>query len=289
MKIKNLITLLITVLTIACCAIPASASIPEDYYNQRKIPETRQKPRLVDDADILTQDEEEKLLQKLDRISENNQVDVVVVTIKSLGSRSPREYADDYYDYNGFGFGPNKDGFVLLLAMDSRDRWFSGKGFGIEIYTDYGQQDMWDKVTPLLSSGDYYEAFNTYADLSLEFIQYAKNGTPFDVATAKKLRPKSAFPPPIWICIAIGGGAIIALIYCMLQKGQLTSVTMQHGARDYFREGSFKLTGGRDTFLYKSVSKTYIPPSDSSGRSGGGTSTHSSSSGSFHSGSGGKF
>ena len=58
-------------------------------------------PRLVDDADLLTNSEESELLDLLDEISERQKVDVVVVTVDSLEGKSPMAFADDFYDYNG--------------------------------------------------------------------------------------------------------------------------------------------------------------------------------------------
>lgn len=315
MKIRKLFALLFAAAVAFCCALPAAAAgagIPDEYYNQRKIPDTRQKPRLVDYGDILSDEEEKKLLERLDSISEAESVDIVIVTLHSLGSRTPMEYADDYYDYNGFGFHQTKDGFVMLIAMNTRDRWISGTGFGISVYTDYGQQQMWNRVTPLLSAGRYYDAFDTYINISQDYIRQAKSGKPYDAPPAKQNNDQNTqnnrnsndpygstsqreiMPEAKWIIYAIVGGAVIAFIYCSAVKRQLTSVSMQHGAKDYFRDGSFELTDCRDTFLYKDVSKVYIPPSSSSSsssshHSSGGTRTHSSSSGSRHSGSGGKF
>ena len=62
-------------------------------------------PRLVDGADLLTDSEETALRDKLDEISERQQVDLVIVTTDSLEGKSPMEFADDFYDYNGYGFG----------------------------------------------------------------------------------------------------------------------------------------------------------------------------------------
>ena len=279
---KKIITALAAAFMMVFTAVTAYAEIPDLYYNDRTIPDERLKPRLVDDADILSDSEEVKLLEKLDSISEAHQIDVAVVTINSLGDRTPQEYADDYYDYNGFGFGSERDGFVMLLAMDSRDRWFSGCGNGISIFTDYGQEYMWDQVTPKLSDGDYYEAFATYADISDKFITEWEKGTPYD--TNHKVKGKLHFG---WYIAAVVGGLLIGLIHAEMVKAELTSVSMQHGAEDYVRPNSFALSVKRDTFMYKNVSREYIERSSSSG--GGGTSTHSSSSGSSHSGSGGKF
>ena len=55
-------------------------------------------PRLVDGADLLTDSEETALRDKLDEISERPQVDMVIVTTDSLEGKSPKEFADDYYD-----------------------------------------------------------------------------------------------------------------------------------------------------------------------------------------------
>ena len=265
-------------------AIPAFASIPEEFASTRTIPAERLKPRLVDDADIIPELAESALLKKLDRISEEYQIDVVIFTCYSLGDRSPQAYADDYYDYNGFGFGQSKDGFVLMLSMEERDRWFSGCGKGIEIFTDYGQQFMWDQILPELKKGDYAEAFDEFADISEDFIKEWQKGTPYDVNHKAKGRLH-----PGWILGSLIGGAVIGLIVSESIKAQLTSVSMQHGADDYIRKGSFKITVKRDNFLYKNVTRTRIESSSgSSGRSGG-TSSHHSSSGHSHSGSGGKF
>ncbi len=262
--------------------IPVFASIPDEYYSTRTIPTERQKPRLVDDADILSDSEESKLLEKLDRISEEYSIDVVIFTCYSLGDRSPQAYADDYYDYNGFGFDQSRDGFVLMLSMEERDRWFSGCGKGIEIFTDYGQDFLWDQILPELKDGDYYEAFDEYADISEQFIQEWQKGTPYDVDHRAKGKLHYG-----WYIGAIVGGAVIGFIISESIKSQLTSVSMQHGADDYIRKNSFKVNIQRDNFLYKNVSRTHIERS--SGGGGGGTSTHHSSSGSSHSGSGGKF
>ena len=58
-----------------------------------EIPQDRQLPRLVDDADLLTDSEEQELNTELDEISEKQQCDVVVVTENSLDGKSAQDYA----------------------------------------------------------------------------------------------------------------------------------------------------------------------------------------------------
>lgn len=69
------------------------------------IPQERLQPRLVDQADLLTDTQEDSLQKELDDISNKLDFDVAIVTVDSTGSRTPQAFADDYYDYNGFGMG----------------------------------------------------------------------------------------------------------------------------------------------------------------------------------------
>lgn len=77
-------------------------------------------PRLADNAGLLTDSEQSQLLNKLDEISDRQQVDVVVVTTDSLKGKTPEAYADDFYDDNGYGYGADCDGVLLLVSIQKR-------------------------------------------------------------------------------------------------------------------------------------------------------------------------
>lgn len=264
-------------------AVSAEGLIPDEYYEAQEWAPERLKPRVLDDADILSDSEESLLLDKLDRISEEHGVDVVLLTIDSLGNRTPNLYGDDYFAYNGFGQGGEHDGFMLLLSMEDRDWAIVTHGSGIRIFTDYGQDYLMDQIGPELRRDEFYDAFDEYADISEMFIQEWEKGTPFD--TDHKVGGGKL--PFYWIFIALLGGGLVGLVYSLSVKSQLTSVKMQRGADDYIRQGSFQVTGSRDTFLYSKVTRERID--SGSGGGGGGSSTHSHSSGSSFGGSHGKF
>ena len=59
--------------------------------NAQTIPEERQMPRLVDDADLLDSTEEILLEEKLDEISERQQCDIAVVTVNGLSGKRDRK------------------------------------------------------------------------------------------------------------------------------------------------------------------------------------------------------
>ena len=83
--------------------------------------ETGQKERLADEAGLLEPAEQAEIEEELDRVSEKYQCDVVIVTTDTLMGKTPRAYADDYYDFNGYGYGSEKDGVLLLVSMEDRD------------------------------------------------------------------------------------------------------------------------------------------------------------------------
>ena len=83
--------------------------------------------RIVDDADVLTDEEEAKLRAKLDEISERQKFDVVINTINGGNYSSIVDYADDYFDYSRFSDSASKlnDGVVLVMDYGSRDFYIS--------------------------------------------------------------------------------------------------------------------------------------------------------------------
>ena len=232
-------------------------------------------PRLVDQADLLTDAQEASLLSKLDSISNRQGMDVVVVTADTLDGKSPMAYADDFYDYNGYA----EDGILLLVSMEDSDWWISTAGYGITAFTDAGIEYLGNRFVPSLSDGDYAGAFEIYADHCDEFITQAKTGDPYDTHNL----PKEPFDFLLNLAISFVIGLVIAAIATAVMKGKLKSVRAQAGASGYVKNGSMNVTHRQDLFLYRDVNRT-AKPKDSSG-----SSTHTSSSGRSHGGGGGKF
>ena len=224
-------------------------------------------PRVVDDANLMSDYDKSQLELRLREISTKQEMDLVVVTANTLGGKSPMEYADDYYDYNGY----TDDGALLLVSMEDRDWWISTKGYGMQAFTLAGIDYIGEKITPDLGDANYYDAFVRFAELADQFITEAKNGNVYDTGNLPK-EPLSL----IWIPIA-------------LLLGMLKSVRPKASAADYIRDGSFQLKTDRDMFLYRTVSRTARPKNNSSSGSSSGSGSHTSSSGSTHGGGGGKF
>lgn len=229
--------------------------------------------KVVDGADLLSSAEEEKLQERLSGIAEKYQCDVVVATTNSCEGKSPRDYTDDFYYQNGYGYGDDINGIILMVSMKERKFHLATRGkANTVIFTDYGLEKIDELITGYLSDGEYSEAFLKFADLAENFIKEAEKDEPFDVDHKYK-EPMSV---GVRILISVGVGLFAAVLVVVVLFMQLKSVAPKHEAQEYVREGSFRVTRERDIFLYRTVRRQKIEK-DNGG--GGGSSSHSTSDG----------
>ncbi len=130
-----------------------------------------EKVYVIDNAGLLSEQEAADLEEKLERISGELQADIVVLTENDIDGQDVVAYADDFFDYNGYGQGEHYDGVLLFLEMETRTWYISTSGSGIRAFTDDRIQDAGDEMVPYLSDGDYYGAFDRYADLAVEYFR----------------------------------------------------------------------------------------------------------------------
>lgn len=282
MKNKNkIVTALLTLLMGITFAVSTALAVTADAAGNRL--------RIVDQADLLSDSEEAVLSDKLDEISERQQVDVLVVTAGSLAGASVVDYADDFYDDNGYGFGAEKDGILFLISMEERDWYISTSGYGITVFTDAGLEYMSEKILPYLSDGEYAEAFHIFAEQCDDYITQARTNIPYDTDNI----PTDPFSPLGALMIAVVVGFVIALIVTGIMRLSLRSVHSQPAADNYMKRESMRFTKQYELFLYRNITRTEKPkdnsPSNRSPNKSGGSSTHISSSGKTHGGRGGKF
>ncbi len=250
---------------------------------------------VFDYLEYLTEDEVVALQGTIDGIATTHKLDVVIVITDDTEGKSSMEYADDYYDYNGFGLDDEFSGLLMLINMDEREVWFSTTGKAIRIFTDFRISSMVNSSIGYLGDADFYGAcedflsdVNFYAILGIpdnqhtvddDIPHYYTKETYFDKVL------KVAINPLVYI-VTIAIAVIVTLIIASGNKGKNTVTN-----KTYETDGSFKLNVSNDVFLRESVTKVRIE-SSSSGGSGGGSgrsSSHSGSSGRSHGGGGGRF
>lgn len=250
---------LLTFFVILCLIIPASASTP----------------LVVDNAELLSAQEEQALASQLENLQNTLGIDVVVLTETSLGGTSPMAYADDYFDYNGYG----RDGALLLLDMGGRNWWISTAGSCI---ASVNADTIGDYIVPYLSDGEYYAAFSLFAQLVKTAMEHPDNKGEYIVDDYGNVH----FQPKVthwydgwWQCLL--AGALIGGIAVAVMASGMKSVRFKNSASDYVDRDSLELTRQEDVFLYQTISKRAKP------KNNGGS--HRGSSGRSHGGGGGRF
>lgn len=255
---------------------------------------------IKDDLDYLTADEIESIQWEIDQVGSAHDLDVVIVITDQTEGKSSRDFADDYFDYNGFGMGEDASGLLLLINMEAREVLISTSGKAIDIFTDSRIDSILDAVAPNLTDENYYNA-------SMEFIsqvgKYAQLGIPQgqyrqDEKDSSPGVPQGEYPPsyssntywdravglmatPLVYFIAL----VIAILATVIaSSGNKGKVTVSN--RTYEEGGSFLLTDKRDDFINQTVTRVRVANNNNSGGGGGRSSTHSGSSGRSHGGGG---
>lgn len=259
-------------------------------------------PRVVDEAELLTDREEKALSGTIHDLINRYQMDVVILTVDSLGYKSAQDHADDYYDGNGYGVGSDYSGVLLLISMEDRDWWISTCGDAIYAITDYGIESLFSEMSGYLSVNMFYEAFDAYLNALPEYFEAYTEGDPIDGYIGSYDGPGSYSPGTAEDVVYYGDGEssfvgrflvsfliglAAALITVLVMRGSMNTKRAQHSAAAYLKQGSYHLRVHRDLFLYSNVTKT--PRPKDTGSRGGGSSVHRSSGGRSHGGGGGKF
>ena len=238
---------------------------PLPAATEAALPENEQ--FLYDEADLLTDSEEEALVQKLEEVSHATNAQIVVVTLASMDGGNIDEFIDYLYDTMGFGYGENHDGVLLLVSLDPREYRILSNGYaGTAIGPD--QIDtLCDFMETYLPNGHYVAAFNSFADQCGEFLEYYQMGSPFKVGKN--------------LAISLIIGIIAGLIVAFVLKSQLKSVRKQDQAHRYVKPGSMTVDIQYDIFLYRTVTRTQKQKRVESTSSGSGDTARSKGGGTF--------
>lgn len=271
-------------------------------------------PLVVDDADILTAHEQASLESMLENIGRSHNMEIAVVTVNSTNGKSAMDYADDFYDYNGYGYGEDDDGVLLLIDMGAREWHITTHGSGTYYLDDYALYMIENAFIDDLSEGNYFAAFSTFAGMCDSYITSAKyasdSGTSSDHYTDT---PTTSFWDDDYyyddyeehdsggfsfdfILPSIIVGFIVSFIMVSIMKSGMKTVRSANSASDYMVNGSLSLRSQSDRYLYSNTVRTRRDTSShtgghhgSRGGFGGGSSVHRSSSGRSHGGRGGRF
>ena len=252
-----------------------------------EIPRTNKeapKERVYDYADVLTEEEEEKLRQHIAAAQTRLGIDIVLVTIDFSvegqeameqhnlryrdWERNMQDIADDFWDENRFGYNKGFEGDGVLLLHN----WYSGQN-GEHLSTSgsveraFSSRDI-DRVLDAVDAWydtNPYKAYRAYVDKVEDLMSGSLPAVPWPVVAVL----------PVFV----------ALVYTMshLKQSKAQNTT---AVNTYVAGGRPELRDKTDAFIRKSVvtRKIQTESSTGGGRSGGGGGHHTSSGGASHGG-----
>lgn len=222
--------------------------------------------RVYDQAGLFTQAEVQELEESVAEHRKSTQMDIVIVTTDDAQGKTSQAYADDFYDYNGFGEGSDNTGVLLLIDMDNRMAYMSTTGKAIQKFPDDTIQAITDKVASRLADGKYAQGARVFLKEVEDWVNPNLLGA-------------------VIACLIIGAACGAIAVVIVWRK-----YTHGHKEDQYvLSDNSYThLTSRDDVFLHKHV-VTHTISNNSGGGGGGGSSTHTSSSGTSHGGGGSSF
>ena len=266
-------------------------------------------PKVIDEAGLLTAEEITALEEELLSIEADYGLDAVILTVNSTGGMDIQEFADLYYENNGYGIGDGYDGMILAIDMGERHWQISTMGKGVTVLTEAALDIMEPQLVDIMGEGDFYNAFFMGYAENIRFFAdyYQQNGTPYDYGTAEDygnydetyddgsfsatdtgtslLQAAGTTLPPALIV-----GFVVSFIMARKEKSKLTSVHFEREADEYIRPNSLIITADRARYMYSNVVVTPRNDNNNNAHQGNaGSHVHVSSGGRSHGGRGGSF
>lgn len=215
--------------------------------------------RVYDPADLLTSAQATKLTDHMNQLSAENGVGLYLATYQAKGYYDDfigDEYCSQVRDLWG------EDAILLIITYDTSDGCYY-----YDMYT-YGHANSainQKEVNYVLDNPDVYD--------NLKGGNLAPGATAFFTWSAKAYDGRVGISYAIIFPVCLVIASVIGFFVCL---GVAASYRKRRPSVDYplDRYAKLALTDSRDIFAGKSVTRTYIPPSNSSSGSRGGGSSH---------------
>lgn len=249
-------------------------------HNVLLTPSINANEKIYDFAELLTEEEEKQLYDKVKEFIANTNLDLAIVTINSNVKDSTQEYADDFYDYNNFSI----DGLAFVIDMQNRIFYISTAGKAMLYYDDYRIEYILSALDQEMYNHEYFNACNTLISQLTEYYDsgFSDNADKYVIVGTQIYRKT---PYLLLSIIAVVSATIGTLILALRNK----KVKLAINSNDYFDNKAFEITKDTKELISSNTSRVYIPPTDSGGGGSSGGGFHSGSSGASHGGGGHRF
>ena len=242
----------------------------EDLEPQGTEPDGVDMHYIFDHSDLLSFEQWAELEARAEDISLRHGCGIYAAFVDDFteygGGDDVYETTYQLYHAGSLGMGEGRDGVIILLSMEERDYAMFIYGEQAEYAFDrYGAKQLEDRFLSDFGDNDWYTGLSHYLAACDEFLALAEEG-----------KPVRSSPLPF-----------VALIVCLILKGQMKSVRKGVEANVYAVAGGLALTDSYDHYTHTTESRTKIV--DESSKSGGGGGSTTSRSGGGGHGRSGKF
>ncbi|MBE5871831.1 MAG: TPM domain-containing protein [Lachnospiraceae bacterium] len=259
--------ILLGILLIAMIGVRLTHAPKEQVTYTRTNTECLTEERVFDEADRLTDAEEMSLREMIARKEQQIGCDIIFMTCNGHEGYI-RDFADDFYDNNKFGYdAPWGDGALFVADFETGDAWFCTTG---RVETRYSTS-MIDSMVELVCDdlrGDTCRAAMNYVDRLVRDMEHKSGDGILEI-----LKPLHV------VIFSLIVTVLFLLIQLAVNIGKKTTT-----ANTYVVGGHPNLRHKADTFLSKHTTSRKIESSSS-----GGGGHHISGGGHSHGGGGGHF
>ncbi|MEG7530508.1 MAG: TPM domain-containing protein [Hungatella sp.] len=297
MNVRMRIGQVFRILVVCCLMWMGSLTV---WAGGVQTPSADGEPRVYDMAGLFTTEEIEGFESIIAEYRAKMKIDLVVVTTENAEGKSAQDYADDYYDQGGFGYGSGKSGVLFLIDMDNRELQISTSGGMIRLLTDRRIEKILDDVWVGADRGDFADSVDcflqdvhSYYQKGIESGQYNYDTETGKISVHRSIR---------WyeVLLSILAAGIAAVTTCLGVINQYSMKKERSQAANfnmaYRADCNFAFQDQADHFLTKNVTTMFLPRGGNrpGGGMGGGSqagrsSTHTSGGGGSHGGGGRSF
>lgn len=125
---------------------------------------------VVDNADILTDEQEAQLTARINELRRNNGQDFAFLSTDDFICFDPVEFGAFYWDQNGFGLGLDHSGVLVYLDMNIQMMVIITSGQATNSIPDESVDLILDAAMPFLQNGDYCGAALLALNMAEEYI-----------------------------------------------------------------------------------------------------------------------
>lgn len=219
---------------------------------------------VTDTYGLLSLDDWTALEKRAADISERYRCGVYIFTVgdyENYGYGDVYDVAAQIYhdSDNSFGAGDGRDGIMLLLSMNSRDyALFACGEKGEYAFNDYALGQLEDVFLDDFGNDNWPGGFSGYLSACEQYLASAQEGKPVRAA------------PTVPIVISILISCAIALVVCLILKGQMETVYQKNDAREFIATSGLHLTQQVDQYTHTTKTRRKIETKSENSRSSGG-------------------